>query len=153
MLQRFSARFWVEKKGSCFRGAQDRYPVRSLHPLSMFRSLSPNLDNKYQLEYHGCSFYSGFGETATFHLMLQIPCTYRGCSSIFKSRRGRTYHIRTVHDNSNARPIAEPGEGAGHANGAGRVPRCQRIEHPHLTGTPHIIIELLFLYADHWQLK
>src|SRR6201996_3635822 len=68
------------------------------------------------------------------HLMLQIPCTYRGCTSTFKRRRGRTYHIRTVHVNSNARPIQGDGDSADHANGTGAITVCQRIEHPHLTG-------------------
>jgi hypothetical protein len=57
---------------------------------------------------------------------------------MFKRRRGRTYHIRTVHANLNARPaqedLHEDGDDIGHTNGTGTNTGCQRKEHPHLTG-------------------
>lgn len=70
----------------------------------------------------------------------RLPCLHPQCPQSFKSQNGRTYHMRSVHDNSNQQPVdveeiqenenTHPGDLP--ANDGGSL--AQRIEHPHLTG-------------------
>ncbi|KAH9957482.1 hypothetical protein BGW80DRAFT_1185947 [Lactifluus volemus] len=67
----------------------------------------------------------------------RLPCLYPRCPLTFKSRHGRTYHIRNAHVNSNAQ--SELNLGPDLPEPLTQQPkqhRGQRIEHPYLTGLP-----------------
>ncbi|KAH8979760.1 hypothetical protein EDB92DRAFT_1937270 [Lactarius akahatsu] len=76
--------------------------------------------------------------------MAHDRCLFPHCPMKFRSQRGRTYHIRTVHTNSNNRPVnpermaraaSEVSDDDHSVNLANRRgPAAQRIEHPYLTG-------------------
>lgn len=71
-----------------------------------------------------------------------LPCLWPGCPQRFKSQNGRTYHMRTIHVNSNKQPVNIEqirGDEDRHHRGLPTddgvpVARNVRIEHPHLTG-------------------
>lgn len=96
--------------------------------------------------------------------MPQLPCTFIGCVSTFRSQQGRTRHFRTFHENHNmleevdyqanvphaaganeegggffmdAEDVHEPPEGGALPFIAPRTPSL--VEHPFLTGTYHVI--------------
>lgn len=68
-----------------------------------------------------------------------LRCHHLGCASTFRSQHGRTYHFRATHVNTNSRPIEVPVEPAVNPLNS----RAQRKEHPHLTGTCTVDVELL----------
>ncbi|KAI0295051.1 hypothetical protein B0F90DRAFT_1811552 [Multifurca ochricompacta] len=80
----------------------------------------------------------------------RLPCLYSGCPVTFKSQHGRTYHIRSIHANSNAHSDTGPRQDPSsvtplHQNGldyqdvppySSSGPSRKRIEHAHLTAVP-----------------
>lgn len=39
--------------------------------------------------------------------MQQFSCPFTGCPTTFKSQKGRTYHVRSMHHNENTIPIPQ----------------------------------------------
>ncbi|KAH9038559.1 hypothetical protein EDB85DRAFT_1860463 [Lactarius pseudohatsudake] len=80
--------------------------------------------------------------------MRRWQCPFPQCPLKFKTQRGRKCHIRTVHTNSNRRPVIRNLERAARTDSEGgddghsanlenrRGPAAQRIEHPYLTALP-----------------
>ena len=75
--------------------------------------------------------------------MPRLLCLHPGCLQTFKSNNGRTYHMRTVHDNTNSRPVnpvrhrsqsPQPPDGGGLEAAPAANDLRERIKHPHLTG-------------------
>ena len=76
--------------------------------------------------------------------MQRLLCPHPDCPQMFKSRNGRTYHMRAVHRNTNIRPVndvrhrSQSPQPPDLDDELGAVPapndRRERIKHPHLTG-------------------